>query len=196
MKRGLLSRVSQHISYGLALLSPTRIDHMPKTKSQTSESADLDPRSGAAASPAAALCCKADALYRAAAECCRQHERIARLVTKSDDDGEEKAAYAVVDHCDQMLAEMAAAYEKAAARAHPNGPDSEWWHKANTLWHASREYARRHSVSDRAARRSCTTRQPDSLATLNMEYELEASALLALRHAIDAYRKVRPHAEC
>jgi hypothetical protein len=30
------------------------------------------------------------------------------------------------------------------------------------------------------------------LATMQMEYELEASALLALRHAADAYRKTRP----
>jgi hypothetical protein len=27
---------------------------------------------------------------------------------------------------------------------------------------------------------------------MQMEYELEASALLALRHAADAYRKARP----
>ena len=35
-----------------------------------------------------------------------------------------------------------------------------------------------------------------ALAQLNMEYELEASAMLALRQSMDAYRKVRPMAEC
>jgi hypothetical protein len=30
------------------------------------------------------------------------------------------------------------------------------------------------------------------LASMQMEYELEASALLALRHAAEAYRKTRP----
>jgi hypothetical protein len=144
----------------------------------------------------AALCARADALYRAAAECCRQHGRIARLVEQSDDAAEQRAAYEMVDHCDRTLADMAAAYEKAGARAHPDGPDGEWWHRANALWHAGREYARRHQESDRFARRISTTRDPATLATLNMDYELEASALLALRQAMDAYRKVRPHADC
>lgn len=144
----------------------------------------------------ASLCARADALYRAAAECCRQHERISRLVERSEDDAEQRAAYEMVDHCDRTLGEMAAAYEKAGARAHPDGPDGEWWHRANALWHASREYARRHRESDRMARSTATTRDPATLAALNMDYELEASALLALKQAMDAYHKVRPHAEC
>jgi hypothetical protein len=32
------------------------------------------------------------------------------------------------------------------------------------------------------------------LADLVMQYDLEASALLALRHAAEAYRKIRPEA--
>ena len=167
---------------------------MQKAKAQSSVSSDLS--SDAAQSPTAALCCKADALYRAAAECCRQHERIARLVAKSDDDAEQRAAYGAVEHCDQALSEMAAAYEKAAARLHPDGDDEGWWHRANTLWHASREYARRHRDSERAARQVANSRDPVALAVLNVEYELEASALLALKQAMDAYGKVRPQAEC
>jgi hypothetical protein len=169
---------------------------MPKTKSKGAGRSDHDDDSLAGQSPAAALCCKADALYRAAAECCRQHERIARLLEKSSDDVEEQAAYEMLEHCDRVLAQMAEAYEKAGARAHPDGDDEAWWHKANALWHASREFARRHLESDRAARRTSTKHAPTALAHLNMEYELEASAMLALRQSLDAYRKVRPTAEC
>jgi hypothetical protein len=33
------------------------------------------------------------------------------------------------------------------------------------------------------------------LTSLGVEYELEASALLALQHAVEAYRKLRPEAD-
>jgi hypothetical protein len=33
------------------------------------------------------------------------------------------------------------------------------------------------------------------LASLGVEYELEASALLAMQHAVEAYRKLRPEAD-
>ena len=36
--------------------------------------------------------------------------------------------------------------------------------------------------------------QHSEVATLAMEFEFEASALLALRHATEAYRKARPEA--
>jgi hypothetical protein len=153
----------------------------------------------ASESPAAALCARADALFRAACECYRQHERVARLVGQSDDDAEQKAAYAMVEHCDRTLESMAAAYERASARVHPDGDDEVWWRKANALWHASREYARRQRESERVAKRANGangTRDAASLATLNMDYELEASALLALKQALDGYKKVRPHAAC
>ena len=169
---------------------------MPRTKSKGAGRSGSDDDSNEGLSPAAALCCKADALYRAAAECCRQHERVARLLAKSNDGAEERAAYASLDHCDGVLADMAAEYERAGAHTHPDGEDEAWWRKANALWHASREFARRHLESDRAARRPATKHAPAALAQLNMEYELEASALLALRQAMDAYRKVRPTAEC
>ena len=78
---------------------------------------------------------------------------------------------------------------------HPDGADEAWWHRANALWHASREYARRHRGCDRAGRDMAGAQHSsDMLASLNIEYELEASALLALKHATEAYRKVRPEA--
>ena len=139
---------------------------------------------------------RADALYRAAIECCRQHDRSARLFGRSDPELEHKHADALCHMCDGSLAELAAEYEQAAAHVHPE-KDEAWWHKANALWHASREYERRHAgceeMSKRlAAKRQGTMKSPSQLATMQVEYELEASALLALRHAAEAYRKTRP----
>jgi hypothetical protein len=47
--------------------------------------------------------------------------------------------------------------------------------------------------SGRESHRSAK-RHRDSLADLVLQYDLEASALLALRQAADAYRKLRPEA--
>ena len=134
---------------------------------------------------------RADALYRAAIECCRQHDRSAKLFGSSEPDLEHKHADALCAMCDGSLAELAVEYEQAAASVHPTD-DETWWHKANGLWHASREYARRHAGCEELAKRISNKRSSDQLGTMQMEYELEASALLALRHAADAYRKTRP----
>jgi hypothetical protein len=134
---------------------------------------------------------RADALYRAAIECCRQHDRSAKLFGSSDPELEHKHADKLCAMCDGSLAELSAAYEKAAAQAHPT-VDEAWWHKANGLWHASREYARRHAGSDALAKQLAGRHSPGELTTMQMEYELEASSLLALRHAAEAYRKTRP----
>jgi len=141
--------------------------------------------------PIAIVRARADALYRAAIECCRQHDRAAKLFGSSDPELEHKHADALCAMCDGSLAELSQAYESAAAHAQPGG-DTDWWHKANALWHASREYARRHAGCDALSKRLSSRHSPEQLATMQMEYELEASALLALRHAADAYRKTRP----
>jgi hypothetical protein len=134
---------------------------------------------------------RADSLYRAAIECCRQHDRSAKLFGSSDPELEHKHADALCAMCDGSLAELAADYEKAAAQVHPT-KDEAWWHKANALWHASREYVRRHAGCDALAKSMSSKHSASELAAMQMEYELEASALLALRHAADAYRKTRP----
>lgn len=134
---------------------------------------------------------RADSLYRAAIECCRQHDRSAKLFGSSDPELEHKHADALCAMCDGSLAELAAEYEKATAQVHP-AKDEAWWHKANAMWHASREYARRHAGCDALAKSMASKHSAKDLAKLQMEYELEASALLALRHAADAYRKTRP----
>jgi hypothetical protein len=135
----------------------------------------------------------ADALYRAAAECCHQHERVSRVHGKSDVTAELEAAVEACDHCDDVLGKLSVAYEQAAATLKPTGKDEGWWHRANALWLASREYLRRHSFTERASR-DLKSHDSDQLDQLHTEFELEASALLGLRHAAEAYQKDRPAA--
>jgi hypothetical protein len=134
---------------------------------------------------------RADALYRAAIECCRQHDRSAKLSGDEEPELEHKHMDEMCKMCDGSLAEISDAYTRAAAHVHPER-DEAWWHKANALWHASREYARRHAGCDALAKRVSGKHSAENLASMQMEYELEASSLLALRHAADAYLKTRP----
>ena len=134
---------------------------------------------------------RADALYRAAFECCRQHDRAARLHNSSEPELEHEHVDALCAMCDGSLSEMSQAYSDAAGNVHP-AHDEAWWHKANSLWHASREFGRRHDGCDALSRKVSAKHSADQLGSMQMEYELEASALLALRQAADAYRKTRP----
>jgi hypothetical protein len=135
---------------------------------------------------------RADALYRAAMECCRQHDRAAKLNRDgADPELEHQHMDALCAMCDGSLSEMSSAYESAAANVHPEREEA-WWHKANGMWHASREYGRRHAGCDQLSKKLSGRHAPEQLAAMQMEYELEASALLALRHAAEAYRKTRP----
>jgi hypothetical protein len=135
----------------------------------------------------------ADAMARAASECCRQHDRVSRVHGKSEQDAEIDAAQVACDHCDATLASLSEAYHTTAASVQPKGPDEQWWHKANALWLASREYLRRHSFTDRASR-DLKSHDQDKMEQLHTEFELEASALLGLRHAAENYLKDRPTA--
>ncbi len=135
----------------------------------------------------------ADALFRAAIEACRQHERVARCSGRgvSDDELTEMAELCEMGH--RHLAARTVAWEQAAAEGQGKSEDA-FWHSANTLWHASREYARRHHSCD-ALNTKVSRRSTDALGALTLEYELEASALLALSHAVAGYRKLRTDAE-
>jgi hypothetical protein len=152
---------------------------------------------------------KADALLRAALECCHQHDRYARLVAGPALEAEHRAADEMCVVVTNALIELADAYCEAAKELRPAGsPDEEWWHRANALWHASREYGRRQTCCERQSRRAKSSkngagsnskknaarRGPNELGDLVLQYDLEASALLALRQAADAYRKTRPQA--
>jgi len=160
---------------------------MPKTKQQRTASPEI------AAVPQQSICDKADVLFRSAAECCRQHRRYARLVEMETDESEQLAALRLVAASDEQLAQAAEAYESSCMKMNGERGD-DWWHKANNLWHACKEYARRHSFSDRASGQF-GAHDANKLNSLEVEYELEASALLALQHAVDAYRKLRPEAD-
>jgi hypothetical protein len=136
----------------------------------------------------------ADALSRAAIECCRQHDRNGKVLAKSGVDAEVDAAQAVCEACDDTLRVLTQAYEEASASVHPRGADAGWWHHANTLWLASREFVRRHRCCDDSNRALKQHHGPDRLSSLHAQYELEASALLGLRQAAEAYLQDRPNA--
>ena len=135
---------------------------------------------------------QADILYRAASECHRQHTRYSRLVDRGASEEEQRAALEMAYLCDDALGTAVIGYEEAAATR--TGAKEPWWHKSNMLWHASREYIRRHSSCDGMAKR-LGRQSPNRLAELALAFDLEASALLALRMAADSYRMVRPEAE-
>ncbi len=133
----------------------------------------------------------ADALARTADECARQRERLARLIVRHVGRAELAAGHAIVETCDLALEEGVACYE-IACRTDSIADDTLRKH-ANSLWHAAREYLRRHSIADHASR-LIKQRDAEALGDLHFEYELEASAALALRHACTAYFKIRPEA--
>lgn len=133
----------------------------------------------------------ADALCRAASECAHQHDRFARLLDEESTlAAEELAVQDICGRCDHSIAELAAEYERNATGTEPSSPP-RWWRQANALWHASRDYARRHELCDEMTRRLRGKHTPQELWQLEMEFELEASSLLALRHACESYRKAR-----
>ncbi|GJG86994.1 hypothetical protein tb265_21750 [Gemmatimonadetes bacterium T265] len=142
---------------------------------------------------------RADALYRCAVECCRQHERVAELARRGALNPEQRAARALAALCDDALDELAAGYERAATKARPARGDAAGdacWHAANGLWLAARELTRRHRTSARAATGigEHGDRSSARLAELALDYDLEASALLLLKQGIETYRKARPNA--
>lgn len=135
----------------------------------------------------------ADAMLRAALECCHQHDRYARLVARPALEVEHRAADETCSVVAGALAQMAEMYGEAAKELRPKGGlDEDWWHRANALWHASREFARRQTGGGTGRRSG--KHDSGALGDLVLEYDLAASALLALRQAADSYRKVRPEA--
>lgn len=133
----------------------------------------------------------ADRLYRAACECVRQRQRYGALVEAGMREEEQVAALKVAKICDEVLNDAISAFEGNP----PNGPtkDEEWYRKGVMLWQASREYERKHGATDLKMRR-LAGQSADQLRELAMEYDLEASAMLALQHALTAYRKSVPEA--
>lgn len=138
----------------------------------------------------------ADRLARAARECVRQHERWAVLCERADvDEAEVRGWSRVVLACDVVLDEAVKAYESVGARQHPTGEDEAWWHRANSLWHAGREWLRRHARADQDTVRTRSRHTSAELGALAIDSALEASALFALRQALESYLVERPGAK-
>lgn len=134
----------------------------------------------------------ADALYRAAKESCHQHGRLTRVLGHGLDDLELEEVAEMVDLSDRVLGGATQRYEEMAAAG--KGKESEeLWHAANALWMASREYFRRRDGSDAVATR-LKKHGAEQLNEINVEYELEMSARLALKQALTAYGALRPDA--
>ncbi len=163
---------------------------MPKAK--TARVSATKPAAEPGLTKSAALCVNADALYRAAAESCRQHARYSRLVEHEVCDAEQDAACEMVTVSDELLEQLVGEYENGAALRESRS-DEAWWHRANMLLHASREYVRHRQRCDDVGRGS-SSHSAELLGAMQLEYELAASALMALRHAVDAYREARPEA--
>jgi hypothetical protein len=141
------------------------------------------------AAEAPRACDVADAMARAATESCRQHERLHAVMERGCPDIELNGIASVCEACDRHVTELATAFE-AASQA--NGfPDEQARRAANSLWHASREFVRRHEGSDLAATQ-LKRHSAQKLTELHTEFELQASALLALRQAVVTYRRTRP----
>lgn len=134
---------------------------------------------------------KADALYHAADDCHRQHTRHAKLVETDAPDEQQLEALEAAFICDDTLASAMTAYEQAKDHG-PSHADDAWWHKGNMLWHASRAFIRRHANCDGLSKKVKGNR--DRLAILTLSFDLEASSLLNLKMAADAYRAARPEA--
>jgi hypothetical protein len=96
--------------------------------------------------------------------------------------------------CDRMLADQTTRYELAAVAGRGKEPE-DWWHSANALWMASREYGRRHAASDAAGARF-TRHGSAQFGEIALDYELEMSARMALKTAIVNYGQLRPDATC
>lgn len=136
---------------------------------------------------------KSDGLFRIALECIRQQDRCAHLGALSCAQSEKKLAQSAARHSIDALATMLESYEKSSSRLKVEGADEAWWRKANAIWMSAREFARRHSGTD-ANSKDLEGPATGRFGELAVDFELEASALLALRQAAEAYRQVRPEA--
>jgi hypothetical protein len=143
--------------------------------------------------PAAALIDIADTLYRAAVSSCNEHHKFAELVERGAPETDQRQARAAVRGSDEILDEAADLYELACLEE-SNHADDAWWHRANMVWRGAKEYLRHRASSNRLTRGG-NGRAKTGIVEISIEFELEASALLGLRHALDSYRMARPEAD-
>jgi hypothetical protein len=160
---------------------------MPKTSAASAST--IVNADGRELTPAERLRVQADALYRAACECSHQQERAARLGAEPAVAAERKLSRQMCSLAATALGEMALAYERAAARFQPDKAEA-WWRKANILWLAAREFQVHHEGCEEMSRQ-LDSHDAGMLGELHLEFELAASALLAMRQAAEGYRKAR-----
>ena len=139
--------------------------------------------------PSASACGAADELLRASAECVHQHERLGRALELACSDGELRHVAQCTELAHTYLQTTTAAYDKTATAA-PEAKDQAWWHTANAMWNASNRFLQRTAGTDHVSRLA-GKHAKDKLAELAMEYELERSALLALKHAVEEFGAAR-----
>lgn len=145
------------------------------------------------ARPLELLRSRADRLERAAREACHQHERCATLCRRVDMELDElRGMLELQALANRLLGDAVASYEKAGAKLQPDGDDRAWWQRANALWLAAREHVRRQEIGDRLVKRVGSDHSAERLTELHVGNELDASAVLSLQQAADAYCKVRP----
>lgn len=130
----------------------------------------------------------ADALARAAAESARQHERLHRVMGNGQPELELEGIAAIAEACDAHVRALVAAYAGAAPGAFGSEDERR---AAGSLYIASHDFVRRHEGCN-LAERELKKHSAQKLTDLLAEYELQATALLALRQAVVAYRKLRP----
>ncbi len=135
-----------------------------------------------------------DRLYRAAFEAVRQRQRYAALVDAGALDDEQAAALRLASACDEHLLGSIASFEHFASNGGAVHRNEEWYRKGTSLWQASRDYERRHAHGNEKSKR-LSAHTAAQLGALAMEFDLEASALLALQHALTAYSKIAPDAQ-
>jgi hypothetical protein len=123
-------------------------------------------------------------------ECCRQHERFAHLVSSAPGAAEQRAARTLVTLCDDALADLAAAYERTAdARTRTTRT------RAGTRPTASGSPAASRAAQPHERPRGAALVEKGDrtqFSELALDYDLEASALLLLKQATEAYRRARP----
>ena len=129
----------------------------------------------------------AELLWGAAIKSCDAHRRYSELVKSSAHVAEQKAALKGLRALDEILDEAVDLYELACLKDQ-NHSDDPWWHRANMVWRTAKEYLRHQAASNRSTRWG-TDHGHAELRELNIEYELEASALLRMRHAVDSYHE-------
>jgi hypothetical protein len=135
----------------------------------------------------------ADALFRCAAESCRQHHRVAHLVARAAGDAELQVGWQVAALCDALLKQVTDQYAPIAAQP-ASTENRELRRSANALWRASRSFTNRFLDEDHLPYDTGREHSSGDFRDLRVRHELDASSILNLKQAVEEYQRVRPAA--